>query len=120
MLGLLMLMWFTSGIVMMYYPYPVLTESERNTLLEPFSIPDSLIGFSAAIGLALEDYEDRGHPLARDPERTIVGGRLRLWNERLVYQVWHQRGSRIKPYLLDAVTGVPTTFFRAAVRGLDR
>lgn len=83
-LGLLLLMWFTSGIVMM----------------------DSLIGFSAAIELALEDYEKRGHPVARDPERTIVGGRLRLWNERLVYQVWHQRGARIKSYLLiDAVQG---------------
>jgi len=42
---------------MMYYPYPVLTESERNTLLEAFSIPiaDRLL---AAIELAFLSRDD--------------------------------------------------------------
>jgi hypothetical protein len=34
-LGLLVLLWFGSGIVMMYVPYPSLTEQERMALLAP-------------------------------------------------------------------------------------
>jgi hypothetical protein len=33
--GLLVLLWFGSGIVMMYVPYPALTEAERMALLAP-------------------------------------------------------------------------------------
>ena len=33
--GLLMLMWFASGIVMMYVPYPSLTDKERLSILPP-------------------------------------------------------------------------------------
>jgi len=107
-LGLLVALWFGSGIVMMYYPYPVLTETEREALLEPFTLSDadSLMGFEAAVRAALDDFGTRGHPVATDPARTIVGARLHLWNGRLAYHVRHQRGYRIKPYLLvDATTG---------------
>ena len=34
-IGLLVLLWFGSGIVMMYVPYPKLTEAERRTWLAP-------------------------------------------------------------------------------------
>ncbi|MES2262948.1 MAG: PepSY domain-containing protein [Pseudomonadota bacterium] len=34
-IGLLVLLWFGSGIVMMYVPYPALTEQERMAWLEP-------------------------------------------------------------------------------------
>lgn len=105
-LGLVVAAWFGSGIVMMYYPYPVLTESERDELLEPFVVREPLIGVEAAVRAAVADFAERGHPVAADPERTIVGARLMLWNGRPVYRIRHQRGYRIKPYLLvDARTG---------------
>jgi hypothetical protein len=36
-IGLLVLLWFGSGIVMMYVPYPELTEAERRTWLAPLN-----------------------------------------------------------------------------------
>jgi len=32
-LGVMVFAWFVSGIVMMYYPYPVLTDSKKRALL---------------------------------------------------------------------------------------
>ncbi|MYM35432.1 PepSY domain-containing protein [Duganella sp. FT94W] len=37
--GLLVLLWFGSGVVMMYVPYPALTEAERMAWLAPLAAP---------------------------------------------------------------------------------
>jgi hypothetical protein len=105
-LGMLMFVWFLSGIVMMYYPFPVLTESERDSLLVAFNPPEDLVGFEAAYEAAVSDFHERGHHAVSEPESNVVGGRLSLWNDRLVYRLWNQRGYRIKPYLVvDARSG---------------
>lgn len=36
-IGLLVLLWFGSGMVMMYVPYPALTEPERMAWLAPLA-----------------------------------------------------------------------------------
>lgn len=105
-LGVMVFVWFVSGIVMMYYPYPVLTDSEKRALLHTFEPESGLVGFGEAYRAALQDYAKRGHPLMRDPESSIVGGRLRLWAGRLVYQLRHQRGYRVKAFtMVDGRTG---------------
>lgn len=104
-LGGLMLAWFASGIVMMYYPYPVLTESEKLALLEPFDPSVELVGFRRAHDAARRDLRERGHSLIADPDRATIGGRLLLWNGRPAYSLWHQREHRVKAYVLvDALT----------------
>lgn len=54
-IGLLVLLWFGSGIVMMYVPYPELTEQERMAWLEPLDAAQVHAGAArawAATGLA--------------------------------------------------------------------
>ncbi len=91
-LGILVLVWFGSGIVMMYYPYPELTDSQQLSLLHAFEPDRTLIGFPRAVAAA--------------GEGDIVGARLALWDGRLAYSLWHERRSR-REYaaLVDAHTG---------------
>src|SRR5438034_3784577 len=100
-LGGMMFVWFTSGIVMMYYPYPELTESRQLALLRGYQPDESLIGF----GRAAEAYRAReGRSEAADsaPSR-VVGGRLMIWNQKAVYQLWHQQRRYVEPIgLVDA------------------
>jgi len=47
-IGLLVLLWFGSGIVMMYVPYPELTEAERRTWLAPLDPASVQVSADAA------------------------------------------------------------------------
>jgi hypothetical protein len=55
LLGVQLLAWFISGIVMMHYPYPALTESKELALLQVFQPNDHLVGFRAAYEASLAD-----------------------------------------------------------------
>jgi hypothetical protein len=105
-LGLLMLAWFVSGVVMMYYPYPVLTESERDGLLQPFRLDAPVVPFSAAVDASLADHRVRAGAVVTTSDSALAGGRLIWWMGRPAWQVLHQRGYRIKPWsLVDAFSG---------------
>lgn len=54
-LGLLVLLWFGSGVVMMYVPYPALTETERQAWLAP-------IDSGAVRASALQAWQATGMP----------------------------------------------------------
>ncbi len=98
-LGLMVFVWFGSGFVMMYYPYPELTESRELALLRAFEPGSHLVGFRAAA----RAYLRRGVDVAPFP---IVGGRLELWNDRLVYSLWRENGWQIEDAgLVDAASG---------------
>src|SRR4051794_1844083 len=100
-LGVLVFAWFVSGIALAYYPWPLLTESERDGLLEPFRLTQAdtvLLGFRESSLRA---------PGSRD---AVVGGRLERRNGELVYELWgDEHGSVVPIALLDAHTGVPLT-----------
>jgi hypothetical protein len=105
-LGVVVLAWFISGIVMMYYPYPVLTESKRLALLDVFEPTTDLVGFRTAYEAALADFRQRGYAGVPDPETNLVGGRLMLWDGRLAYQLWHQREYHVAAVaVVDASSG---------------
>lgn len=97
--------WFTSGIVMMYYRWPAYTESELLRQLRPFKPPATLVGFAVAEHAA----EGRLDRLMFPPTvmgKTPVGGRLMRWSDRLAYQIWgEQSGHWIELALVDAQTG---------------
>jgi hypothetical protein len=105
-LGIQVVAWFISGIVMMYYPYPDLTESKKLALLDVFEPGEDLVGFRAAYEADLADSKRRGHAVMHDPERDIVGGRLMRWDGRLAYQLWCERGSNLNACtMVDGRTG---------------
>jgi hypothetical protein len=90
-LGTMVLVWFLSGIVMMYYDWPAYTDSVMLRQRVPFDPPDSLVGFAAA---------------ARAVGSAPVTGRLLQWPDRLVYQMWGEAAGRPVPGgLVDARSG---------------
>lgn len=104
-LGLLVLVWFISGIVMIYYPWPMPTASEEFSRMRSFTLPPDLIGFDSATGAARASHMERQDPVSLErPE--YVGGRLFEWNGRLVYSLWRQHRYLDQPTtLVDARTG---------------
>jgi hypothetical protein len=105
-LGALVCVWFASGIVMVFYPWPALTESRQLALLEPFSLGQPLVGFSRAAVTATE-YLARTDSNAVNREGAPVIGRLMRWGERLVYQFSsEQSGGYVPDVLVDAMTGL--------------
>jgi uncharacterized iron-regulated membrane protein len=95
-LGALVAVWFLSGAVLLFYPWPALTESARLALLWSFAPDDSLIGFVQAQRAAKGD----------DQAAELVGGRLMGWGDRLVYQFWsEQDGQPVPRALVDGRTG---------------
>jgi hypothetical protein len=101
-LGVLVSVWFASGIVMAFYPWPALTESRQLALLQPISLDAPLVGFSRAARTATE-YLAR---TALDERGALVGGRLMRWGDRLVYQFSsEQSGSYVPDLLVDATSG---------------
>ena len=105
-LGLLVLVWFVSGIAMIYYPWPMPTASEELARLRPFTVPRDGIGFDSAARTARALLTNRStHPGADAPE--LVGGRLMQWGRdgRLVYSMWRQYRHLNQPtVLVDART----------------
>ena len=100
-LGILVFVWFGSGIVMMYYPYPELTESQQLRLLNPYSLaaptpapaPAPLIGVRRAVEL----YPGRD---------SVSAVRLQLWDGHLVYALMRDhRGSTQDLARIDARDG---------------
>ena len=109
-LGLVVFIWFLSGLVLMYHPYPLLTESKQLSLLRGFVPAPGLVGFSAAA-------KARGLD-------SIVHGRLERWDGRLVYRLWRDEAGKLMPAgLVDAhegtlVTPIPPDAAVRAARGI--
>jgi PepSY-associated TM region len=103
-LGLLVLVWFVSGIVMIYYPWPMPTESEEFARLHAFTLPANVIGYDSAANVARRYLvNERAGPQAVAP--AIVGARLMEWDGHLVYSVWRQYKYSNQPtVLVDALT----------------
>lgn len=101
-LGAMVLVWFASGIVLMYYPYPALTESQQLHLLTAYAPDARLIGCPAAVRAAAA-----AQSLAPD---YFVGARLEWWDGRPLYQLWRERRGRPEAAaLVDARTGTLVT-----------
>jgi hypothetical protein len=105
LLGGMVLIWFLSGTVLAYYPWPALTESQDLTLLQPFRPGSSLVGFAAAHRIAA-DYLARHAVAAPMQSSTLVAGRLMRWGDGLAYQLWGERdGHYMSLALVDAQSG---------------
>jgi hypothetical protein len=105
LLGGMVLIWFLSGIVLAYYPWPALTESKERALLQPFDPPASLVGFAAAQRIAA-DYLAEHAVIAPTHSSTLVAGRLMRWGDGLAYQLWGERdGHYTSLALVDAQHG---------------
>jgi uncharacterized membrane protein YkoI len=105
-LGALVCVWFASGIVMVFYPWPALTESRQLALLEPFTLEKPLVGFSRA-AVAANIYLGRVEPGQLKEGNSLVVGRLMHRADRLVYQFSsEQSGSYVPDVLVDATNGI--------------
>jgi len=108
-LGVLVFVWFASGIVMIYYPWPAPTLSQEFARLQAFDVPPGAIGFAAAHRAALAAL-DRLPSVRHDgggggPDR-LVGGRLEQWNGHAAYILWRQHTYIDQPtVVVDAMTG---------------
>jgi len=105
-LGVQLIAWFISGIAMMYYPYPEVTESKQLAVLGSFEPDNDLIGFRAAYEASRGNIQQRRQVAGYDGKPTIVGGRLLRWDGRLAYQLWRQRGPAVEAFtMVDGRTG---------------
>jgi len=84
-LGLLVFVWFGSGIVLMYYPYPELTESQQLSLLHGYEPDATLIGVKRAVEL----YAAQG-----GGQDSVAGARLERWDGHLVYALTREHRGR--------------------------
>jgi hypothetical protein len=115
-LGILVFVWFASGIVMMYYPYPELTESQQLALLRAFEPPDDLIGFTRAAA-AYDRWMRERPPAEHDGAGAraagaagVVTARLQLWDGHLVYRLFADTPRRPRDVgVVDARTGAALT-----------
>jgi hypothetical protein len=108
-LGLLVFVWFASGLVMMYHRYPFLTPSRHLALLRGFTPESSLVGFAAA-ERALRESRASYAADATHEEHPATFARLRIWNGRPVYELWKDHGAYPEPLgLVDARNGSPLT-----------
>ena len=104
-LGLLVFVWFGSGIVMIYYPWPEPTASEQLARLQAFAPPSDAIGFAAARSAATRRFA-QDSTTRNDATPTFAGGRLMMWNGRLTYAlVRRSRRGELTGALVDARTG---------------
>lgn len=95
-IGLVVLSWFVSGFVMLYYPWPALTESARLRFDAPFNLPANLIGFRRAAEVATSS----------SPGGTLTRARLSAVGPRLVYAFSRERAGGVEQAMLvDALTG---------------
>lgn len=95
-----MFVWFASGIVMIYYPWPAPTPSLERSWKVPFQIMGGTIGFDSARRAAAPF-------LARhDAVISPSSASLAIWNGRLTYALRHQLGDAERDVaLVDARTG---------------
>jgi hypothetical protein len=103
----MVLVWFSSGIGMMYYRWPELSETRQLRLLPPL-VPtalDSLVGFDSAARVVTA-HRDQLHYPPTVHRTEPVSGRLLWWNDRPAYQMWaEQNGDWVRLALVDARTG---------------
>jgi hypothetical protein len=110
-LGALVFVWFASGIVMVYYPWPMPTATEDLARLRAFEVPTDLVAVASARDIARAALATRGAgarlPTANGVAPTpLVGARLMMWNGRPVYSFWRQHRHVDQPtVLVDASTG---------------
>lgn len=103
-LGLLVLVWFVSGIVMIYYPWPMPTESEDFARLRAFTLPADVIDYDSAANVARR-FLRRESIRSGAAVPAIVGARLMEWDGHLVYSIWRQYKHTNQPtVLVDALT----------------
>nr|WP_229265488.1 PepSY domain-containing protein [Duganella sp. 1224] len=105
-LGLLVLLWFGSGIVMMYVPYPSLTAQERMAWLPPIDARQVRVDAGAAWHAATWPDNARPDNAAAMPDEvrlTMVAGRPAYHFKRdgLWLSVWADSGQplRVTPAL---------------------
>lgn len=104
-LGSLVFVWFASGIVMVFYPWPALTESRELGLLQPFEPTTSVIGFDRAAATA-SDYLKTVDTAGLRQYGPPVGARLMREGERLTYQIWGEGDGHFVPTVeVDATSG---------------
>lgn len=96
-IGLVVLSWFVSGFVMMYYPWPALTESARLEFDAPFEPSARIIGVERAAGVAR-------HALRMPAATELSRIRLASIGPKLVYSIWGERV--LLGGTLSAATGV--------------
>src|ERR1700746_505790 len=97
-LGILVFVWFGSGIVMIYYPYPELTESQHLSLLRGFEPDTTLIGVKRAV----EGYRAQAGAV---PD-SVAGATLELWDGHLAYTLTREHRGRTQDIArIDARTG---------------
>ncbi len=117
-LGVVVFGWFASGIAMLYYPWPLVTESGELAILHPFEPDSTFIGFPRAWAAATRGLGKRG------ADAALVSGRLQLLGDRPVYQFQRDHGGESLPaVLVDARSGVVLTpvspaLAEAAARGI--
>ena len=100
-LGALVFIWFASGIVLMYYPYPSISESKEKSGLRSFEPDTTLIGFQRASVAAKQALRGSKAP------HQLVSGRLEQLGGRLVYQFQSEHGDGLVPAaLVDARSGM--------------
>lgn len=105
-LGILVFVWFGSGIVMMYYPYPELIESRQLALLAAYEPPDDLIGPTGAVRAYRNGLGQEAGAQPNAAHRDVVALRLERWDDRLVYRLFGDAPRRPQPLaLVDARTG---------------
>ncbi len=97
-LGILVFVWFGSGIVMMYYPYPELTESQVLSLLHGYEPDAALIGVRRAVEL----YRAQ----SGGAQDSVAGATLELWDGHLVYALTREHRGRAQDVArIDARNG---------------
>jgi PepSY-associated transmembrane protein len=105
-LGLIVLVWFVSGVAMMYYPYPQLTSPEQLRLLP---------ALRAASVRQIVGFEQARVRAGLDSASEFIGGRLKLWNGRPTYELWTAISRAAQPpILVDAMTGARLAAIDAA------
>jgi len=105
-LGLLVFVWFGSGIVLMYYPYPELTESQQLSLLHSYEPDATLIGVKRAVELYYGHIAGTSNSVAGATGPGVAAARLELWDGHLVYALTHQHRGRAQDIArVDARSG---------------
>lgn len=96
-LGLVVLLWFLSGIAMMYYPYPQLTAAEQTRTLP------ALRGASLP---PIVSFPEAYRHVRLDSAAELVGARFKLWNGQPTYELWTIKDAAAQaPILVSATTG---------------
>ncbi|MFN8582076.1 MAG: PepSY domain-containing protein [Gemmatimonadaceae bacterium] len=96
-LGVIVAVWFLSGIMMMYYPYPELTARERLENAPPLRLPPGGLNVSFADALRVAGTQ---------AGRVATTARLLIWRGRAAYALYAERGvHREGVALVDATSG---------------